>query len=168
MKKSPYIISLKGAGSLAESAYEFKVDDSLFSSYPDSEILGADVRISSSLIESNGVYELVSKFNGSVVAQCDLCLERVTFPVDFSNLLIIKYSSVDELDSEIDIISLPEGVSEVDLSQYFYDLLYLSLPAQRKHSEGECDSEMIKILEQRSGRSDVDTPSPFDKLREIF
>ena len=35
------------------------------------------------------------------------------------------------------------GEDEVDLAQYIYESIVLSLPYQRVHPEGECDPEML-------------------------
>ena len=47
-----------------------------------------------------------------------------------------------EYDGEV--LWLLPGEDEVDLSQYIYESIVLSLPYQRVHPEGECDPEMLK------------------------
>ena len=57
------------------------------------------------------------------------------------------------------IIDPSEG--ELDLKQYIYDYVCINLPLQRVHREGECNAEVMRILngissgaERRESRED--------------
>ena len=62
----------------------------------------------------------------------------------FRGHLTVKFSDgeTDEYDGEMMWISPSE--SEVDLAQYIYESIVLSLPYQRVHPEGECDPAMLE------------------------
>ena len=47
-----------------------------------------------------------------------------------------------EYDGEV--LWLLPGTDEVDLAQYIYESIVLSLPYQRVHPEGECDPAMLE------------------------
>jgi len=168
VKKSLYTIPLKGAGSAAEGVFQFDIDSHFFNRYEGSEILEAQVEVSSILKEEYGVIEIESFFKGTIVSTCDLCLERVTFPIEFSNLLLVKSSTSEECDDQSEVLYITKNEKEVDMAQYFYDLLYLSLPVQRRHPTGECNLEMLKKFEEIRVDRSVDIPSPFEKLKDIF
>lgn len=83
------------------------------------------------------------RITGHVVVACDRCLEDCRIPIDFEGQLLVKFSDEPrEYDGEV--LWLLPGEDEVDLSQYIYESIVLSLPYQRVHPEGECDPEMLK------------------------
>lgn len=83
------------------------------------------------------------RITGHVVVPCDRCLEDCRIPIDFEGRLLVKFSDEPrEYDGEV--LWLLPGEDEVDLSQYIYESIVLSLPYQRVHPEGECDPEMLK------------------------
>jgi len=64
-------------------------------------------------------------------------------PIDFEGQLVVKFSDeVHEYDGEV-MWMLP-GEDRVELAQYIYESIVLSLPYQRVHPEGECNPEMLK------------------------
>ena len=81
--------------------------------------------------------------DGRCVVEVDRCLEDCRVPIDFEGQLLVKFSDEPrEYDGEV--LWLLPGEDEVDLSQYIYESIVLSLPYQRVHPEGECDPEMLK------------------------
>ena len=95
---------------------------------------------------------------GSVVVACDRCLDDCTVPVEFDGTLVVKFSDeVSDYDGEVMWLSPYAG--SVDLTQYVYESILLSLPYQRVHPDGECDPEML-------GRFRIVTGEEFDRLEQ--
>ena len=137
----PYVIPFKG---LKEGDYEFdfKVGDSLFESYSRAEILGGDCTAHIDMHRSETMLEIHASIAGSVVCQCDRCLEDCDVPVSFEGDLLVRFSDrTDDYDGEVMWISPAED--SVDLTQYIYESIVLSLPYRRVHPEGECDPDML-------------------------
>ena len=63
-------------------------------------------------------------------------------PVDFEGRLIVRFSE-EEHEYDGEVLWLVPGEDEVDLAQYIYESIVLSLPYQRVHPEGECDPDML-------------------------
>lgn len=137
----PYVIPFKG---LKEGDYEFdfKVGDFLFESYSRAEILGGDCTAHIDMHRSETMLEIHASIAGSVVCQCDRCLEDCDVPVSFEGDLLVRFSDrTDDYDGEVMWISPAED--SVDLTQYIYESIVLSLPYRRVHPEGECDPDML-------------------------
>ena len=68
-----------------------------------------------------------------------------------------------------EIVFVPEGDAELDLSQVIYDYVCLALPMQRHHNDGECNPEAMRYL---SGGEPVqageDANNPFAALKEMM
>jgi uncharacterized metal-binding protein YceD (DUF177 family) len=76
-------------------------------------------------------------------------LDDLTVPVEFYGTPVVKFAAANEREEtpdDEDILWIPVGAKEVDLKQYFYDSIILSLPLQRVHPEGQCNKKMIEKL----------------------
>lgn len=137
-----YSIAHKG---LESGCYDFgfTVDGELFRAYdsPDIEDGACDVAIRMERGETQ--LSLDVTVTGHVTVPCDRCLEPCSVPVDFRGRLLVKISDEPgEYDGEVMWISPADD--RIDLSQYIYESIVLSLPYQRVHPDGQCDPEMLK------------------------
>ncbi len=124
--------------------YAFSVDGALFRNYENSEIKEAACSAQVRLERAATQLTFDVRITGEVVVPCDRCLEDCRVPVDFEGRLLVRFSDqpADEYDGEVLWLSLVE--KEVDLTQYLYESIVLSLPYQRVHPAGGCDPEMLK------------------------
>lgn len=123
--------------------FDFAVDGALFRAFGSEEIKDGDCRVVVRLERAETQLTLDVRITGSVVVECDRCLEDCSVPVDFEGRLLVKFSDEPgEYDGEV--LWLLPAEDEVDLSQYIYESIVLSLPYQRVHPEGECDPEMLR------------------------
>jgi uncharacterized metal-binding protein YceD (DUF177 family) len=83
---------------------------------------------------------------GCVVRSCDRCLKDVTVPIAYSAPILVKFAANHESEEGDEIIILDTTATEVDLSQYIYDSVCLTLPLQSIHPIGQCDPEMEKKI----------------------
>ncbi len=135
--------------SLGDHNFTFEVGTDLFESYNYSEIKGGECKVDIDMNYSETMMELDVRITGEVIVECDRCLDDCAIEIEYQAPLIVKICSEigdeqgDEL-SDGDVIWLPQSESALDLSQYIYESIILSLPYQRVHAEGECNEEMIK------------------------
>lgn len=123
--------------------FDFEVGEALFEASGNTEIKGGACRAHVELDRAETMLGFDVTIDGSVVVACDRCLEDCEVPVRFAGHLMVKFSDeTDEYDGEMMWISPSE--SEVDLAQYIYESIVLSLPYQRVHPEGECDPAMLE------------------------
>ena len=123
--------------------FRFEVDGSLFEEYQSTEIKDGrcEVRVNADRTENRIVLDVT--ITGYVVVECDRCLEDCRVPIDFEGQLVVKFSEeVHEYDGEV-MWMLP-GEDRVDLTQYIYESIVLSLPYQRVHPDGACNPEMLE------------------------
>lgn len=143
---------------IGEHTLEFRFDDSLFAAYENTDIRHAEGCIGVVLQRGESMLELRVAIRGSVVVPCDRCLDDCTLPVVFDGTLVVKFSDqVEDYDGEVMWISPSAG--SVDLTQYMYESILLSLPYQRVHPDGECDPGML-------ARFRIVTGEEFDRLEQ--
>jgi len=126
----PFVISVGGLKP-GTSRYEWLAGDEFFKSFENSEVLYADLQVCAELSYSGYTATLKCSVNGSVTVVCDRCLEDLELPVETEFEL-----GADEIDLSNDI----------DLRQDIYDYVCTSLPMQKVHPDGDCNSETIKYL----------------------
>lgn len=142
-----YTIAHKGL-SVGKHHFDFEVNDKFFSAFDGSDVTAGHADVSIDVETSSGGLSLQVKIHGEVITPCDRCLEDCTLEVDYDATLIIRFSeSVKEYDGEV--MWLSQGETEVNLAQYIYESIYLSLPYQKVHPMGEdgkllCNHEMLE------------------------
>ncbi len=137
-----YSIAYKGL-SQGEHTFDFEIGDDLFQLFENKEIKGGNCRAEIELVRSERQLQLGVSIRGEVIVECDRCLGDCALPVDFAGKLVVKFSDeIREYDGETMWISAAQDY--VELAQYLYESIILSLPYQRVHPEGACDPDMLR------------------------
>lgn len=164
MKSGQYSIPLAG---LKEGShiYEFEIENDFFTSFEGSEIVAGELAAQVNLVKRSSHIELELVLRGSVEVVCDRCLESYMQELDTRGRLLIKYGDHwEEVDDEVIII--PNGESQFELSQLIYEFAHLGLPMQRVHPDdvdgySGCDPDMIDRIngiadEEEEGEENID------------
>lgn len=123
--------------------FDFEVDGELFRAFESQEIKDGRCKVTVEMERSETQLVLEIGIRGEVVVECDRCLDDCTIPVEYDGELLVRISNEEgEYDGEVMWILPVED--EVDLSQYIYESIVLSLPYRRVHPDGECNPEMLK------------------------
>ena len=137
-----YTIAYRGLRSGLHD-FHFKVDGGLFRAFGSTEIKDGDCDVSVALERGESMLTLDVTVDGSVVVECDRCLEDCNVPIHYEGQLLVKFSDeVHEYDGEV--MWLLPMEDEVDLTQYIYESIVLALPYQRVHPDGECNPDMLE------------------------
>ena len=136
-----YSIAYKG---LKNGLHEvdFDVDGALFKAYESKEIKDGRCKVHVDIDKSETQLILDVTIDGHVVCECDRCLEDCTIPVHFDGRLTVFVSDHQgEYDGDYMWVSPDE--EDINLMQYIYESIVLSLPYRRVHPDGECDPDMM-------------------------
>jgi len=148
-----YIIPFTG---LKEGAHEFKFNfnEQFFNKYEVLEADGGKVIAFVVLIKNTNMMKLDILLKGTLNIQCDRCLESFDYQIYHTGSIVIKFGeSVEESTDEIWVLHPNEH--EINLEQYFFECISLSLPIQRMHPEDNhgnsgCNTEMLNILNKHN------------------
>ncbi len=143
---SKYAIPCKGLGA-GNYRFEFGMDDSLFSGRENCDIKSGRGNIRVEAVKGAAGMELEVGISGEVVVECDRCLDDCTLAVDCDERVKVRFSDSDQ-ESDGEVIWVAPGEDFLDLAQYIYESIVLSLPAQRVHpldSNGDplCNPDML-------------------------
>lgn len=144
-----YSISYKGL-KLGEHSFDFDIKNDFFTEFPEGEVKEGTLTAKILMNRQSNLLEFDIVIKGKVKVTCDRCLEQFFLPIDYKSFLLAKIGN-EEVEDQADIIFLTENDHEVNLAQYLYESIHLSLPLKRYHglkgtNNDDCDQEMLKYI----------------------
>lgn len=136
-----YIID---AQTLQQQDFEFdlEVGMELFETMDVTDISGANYkfRVIGTRLATNKL-EIELEGEGSVVTQCDRCLDDVTINAEAAGVMVVYFGDeAKPFDGEE--VTLQRG-DELSIAQFVYDSIMLDLPIIRAHEPEDCNPEML-------------------------
>jgi len=93
--------------------------------------------------------------DGKAIAACDRCGDPLELVLWDEFKLIVKLTNDDQLTESVeeDVVFIPFNETIIDVSEWIYEFILLTLPMQRIHGEDDngkslCNPEMINILDE--------------------
>ena len=80
---------------------------------------------------------------------CDITNEPFDLPTEGSLFLVVKFGEIYNDDND-ELLILPEGEHTLNVAQYIYEMLILSVPAKRIHPNIDSFPEALEALEALS------------------
>ena len=178
MKKwKDYNIGFKG---LKDGNHQFKyeIDGSFFSLFEGAMYEDGNLNVTIDMKKSSQMLIFDYIVKGNVASVCDVCLEPVKLPVDYSTRVYVKFGQEYEEMSE-DIIIIPQEAHEINVAATIYDLIVTSLPIRHVHPTDEngnstCNPVMIEqlsgyLVEEVNDDPDEETTDPrWDELKKLL
>ncbi len=168
-----FIIPLNGLAA-GKNEFQWQAGKEFFEAFDNAEVLDAEIVATAFVEKSGGWFGVDCELEGRLFVTCDRCLGELEMPLDTEILLSIKFgneeSSDEHQEGEREIIFVPQGEAEYDLSQVIYDYICLSLPLQRYHAEGECNPEVVKYLYEGEPLDEKveEANNPFAALKDLI
>ncbi len=134
--------------------FEFELVDAFFGEFPESGIQQADVTVKVEMIRQERQLEFHFELEGKVLLPCDRCLEEYEQPIEGEFDLYGKFGYGNNED-ELEVVWIAPEAGQIDLSQYLYEFVVLSLPMRKVHPDlpgGKpgCNPEMLDLLKNFS------------------
>ena len=147
--------------SVGTHRFDFKIGDRFFEAFEGSEIHRGKADVQVVLNKQSNLLTLDFRLEGEVCVTCDRCIEEFMMPVGYTGTLAVRYSETEQ-ESDGEVMWIGPSETEIDLSQYIYESICLSLPYQRVHPVGSdgksgCDPDML-------ARFNIVSEEEFDRL----
>jgi uncharacterized metal-binding protein YceD (DUF177 family) len=173
MGAKEFIISFSGLKQ-GNHRFEYKLSNTFFESFDYSEFNGASIEVEAMLNKASTMLELDLKALGTVNVNCDLTGEPFNQKIKGDLGLVIKFG--DEYNDEDDeILILPHGEYQVNISQYVYEMLVLSVPTKKIHpgvKDGTLKSDILDKLEElqpKEQKNETGATDPrWDDLKKLL
>lgn len=134
-----YSISFIGLKN-GEHTFEYQIDSDFFKNYNYDDFNRIQANISVLLNKKATHLEVNFKAKGVVNVPCDVTNEDFDLPIENEFNLIVKFGE-EFNDDHDEILILPMNEYEINLAQYIYELIALSIPAKRVSPEAAEDED---------------------------
>jgi uncharacterized protein len=158
-----YIIQHKGL-SQGSHRFDYHVGKDFFEGFGCNDFHDADLKIVATLSKKARMMELNFDIDGLLNVDCDRCLGRFDLPVTFSEILYVTCGEQENAE-DVNMIFIRESDTQMDLSQYIYEIVLTHLPYRKVHPDGPrgkitCNEEMLSKIVNNSTNE-----KPADDLR---
>jgi len=158
-----YIIPFVGL-KVGEHHFDYQIDNTFFQNFEYDEFNEIDVEINLQFEKKTTLLELYFSASGTVNVNCDITNEPFNQPIDDQLKLVVKFGDAYNDENE-DILIIPHGEYEINVSQYIYELIVLAVPTKRLHpgiEDGTLQSDILSKLEELSPSEDRKVKSSED------
>ncbi|MBO7580823.1 MAG: DUF177 domain-containing protein [Bacteroidaceae bacterium] len=149
-----YKIDLLSSG-LGGKTFEYDLSDDFFAEM-EGLIQRGSIHTTVACLSAGSVYKFQIHSVGTIIVPCDRCLSDLELRIETTDDLNVKLG--DEYADEGDCVVVPEAEGYLDLAQFIYEFIALSMPLTCCHEPGKCDDAMMQELSRhqstRSGIAD--------------
>lgn len=153
--------------------FEYQIEKSFFDAFNFDEFFDADIKVSLTLDKKSTLLNLSFKAEGTIYVTCDVSGEDFNQKIEASLQLIVKFGE-EYNDENEEILILPYSEFQVNVAQYIYEMIVLSVPTKRIHPkvlDGSMESETLKRLEKLRVKEEKTTENVdprWDKLKSLI
>lgn len=148
-KTKEYVIPFVGL-KLGKHKFEYQINNAFFEIFDYNEFQNSDIKVNVVLDKKSNLLEISFKHQGTVNVPCDLTSEDFDLPIKGKIKLIVRFGDSYNNDNE-ELLILPFGEFEIDITQYIYEMIVLSIPLRRVHpgiKDGSLNTEALTKLKE--------------------
>ncbi|MGM8362334.1 YceD family protein [Flavobacterium sp. ARAG 55.4] len=162
---------------LGKHHFEYQINNAFFENFEYDEFQNSEVKVSVVLEKKSNMLELSFKHKGTVNVPCDLTGEDFDLPIKGKMKLIVRFGEEFNNDNE-ELLILPFGEFEIDIIQYIYEMIVLSVPIKRVHpgvKDGSLKTDALEKLNElqikeadKKENKEEDIDPRWDKLKQLL
>ena len=158
-----YLIQFVGL-KIGKHQFDYQLDKSFFEHFNYDDFNDLAVKVVVILEKKSTMLELHLKHKGTVNVPCDVTNEAFDLPIKGKLRLIVNFGEEFNNDNE-ELLILPHGEFQVDISQYIYEMVVLSIPFKRIHpgiKDGTLKTDVLDKLEELSPKENKEEQENID------
>lgn len=132
--------------------FDYQIDGRFFELFGNTDFTDVSQQVKVILDKKSTFMELSLFSEGTVNVHCDVTDEPFDLQTKGEMYLLVKFGEAYN-DEDDQVLVLPQGAYQMNIAQYLYELIVLSVPAKRVHPDverGVSDSEMLEQIEKYS------------------
>jgi len=147
--------------------FNFEIGNTFFDDFPFSIIKEGSISVDLSLDKKDTLMVGTYKVSGTVLTNCAICNELFDAPINGEMKIYYKFGYENEEDENL--IVLPPEAYKIEPAQQIYELITVSLNANPRHKGGECNQEVLSLLNSYQRRADEkeENDPRWDKLNKL-
>lgn len=137
--------------------FKYLIDDSFFDNFAKPEFHSCKIDIELDFDKKSNLFVLHFTINGKVITACDRCSDDFELSVWDEHDVVIKLVEPELVNNDNnedpDVVHFPRTESILDISEWIYEGIILSLPIQKIHPEdaqgtSTCNPKILQILKE--------------------
>ena len=171
-----YLIPFIGL-KIGKHHFEYNIEKKFFDEFSFDEFETCAVKVNVVLEKKATMLEVSFSHKGTVNVPCDLTGEQFDLPIKGKINLVVQFGDEFNNDNE-ELLILPHGEHQIDLSQYIYEMIVLSIPQKRVHpgvKEGTLQTEALRKLNELQvkdveevTKKEEEVDPRWDKLKQLL
>ena len=137
---------------LGKHQFEYQISKAFFEHFEYDEFESANIKVNIVLEKKNTMLELNFKHSGTINVPCDLTNEDFDLQIKGNLKLIVRFGETFNDENE-DLLILPIGEHQIDVAQYIYEMVVLSIPLKKIHpgiKDGTLETKALSKLKEIS------------------
>lgn len=158
---------------LGKHQFEYQIDNQFFEQFEFDEYENSNIKVTAVLDKKSTFMELDLKHIGTVNVPCDSTGENFDLEINSKIRIVIQFGEEFNNDNE-ELLIIPHGEHQIDISQYIYEMIVLSVPLRRVRpgiKEGSLQSEsfyILKEIEVNTIEKEENIDPRWDKLKQLL
>jgi uncharacterized metal-binding protein YceD (DUF177 family) len=140
-----YLIPFLGL-KIGKHQFDYQVDNTFFAHFDYDEFNNASVKVNIILEKKSTLLELEIKHKGTVNVPCDVSGEEFDLAIKGNLKLVVKFGDAFNDENE-ELLIIPHGEFQINVAQYIYESIVLSVPLRRIHP-GVKDGSLTEVIEK--------------------
>ena len=154
-KKNEFLIPVSGLA-LGSHSYQFEINDDFFVEREYSEIQQGKASVSLDVDRQETLMVLHFGIQGTVRVLCDRCADEFDLPICAEREFFLKLGTENAEESDdVEVISADQA--DYDISSLIYEFIILAIPLHRVHPEGQCNPEVLAMMNREETAEDEET-----------
>lgn len=117
---------------LGKHRFDYQINNKFFQEFDYHQFEDAAITVELVFEKKSTLLELSFKHQGSVNVPCDVTGEQFDLPIKGKLNLVVQFGEEYNDDNE-ELLVLPHGEYQVNVAQYIYEMIVLSVPLKRIH-----------------------------------
>ena len=160
---------------LGKHQFEYQINNTFFDHFDYHEFESSDIKVKVVLEKKPSFLELSFKHSGTIHVPCDVTGEEFDLPLKGKINLVVQFGEQFNDDNE-ELLILPHGEHQLDVSQFIYEMIVLSIPYRKEHpgiKSGTLQTPALDTLKALSvsapSTEEQETIDPrWDKLKQLL
>ena len=169
-----FLISFVGL-KLGKHRFEYQISKLFFENFDYHQFEDIAVKAKLTLDKKENLLELSFKYKGTVNVPCDLTGVDFDLPIKGKLNLIVQFGEEYDDDNE-EMLIIPHGEFQINVAQYIYEMIVLSVPLKRVHpgiKDGSIDlSDYEKYIAYNTPKEveeiEEETDPRWEKLKDLL
>ncbi len=159
--------------------FEYEIDDKFFASYQQQDFRNAKAHVRLTLDKKSGFMMLKFEVGGKIEVACDRCGNDLPLDLWDEFNIVVKMvedpGQMNDTEEDPDVYYISRGESHINVSDWIYEFINLSIPMQRMCKPDEiggpyCNKEVLAMLDKldaQNNRPDNPVWKGLEKFKDL-